>query len=66
MSDQPKTINVSREAYAAYRSAFRAIGPCHRLVDRWRHDLKWIVPEKFIEGWLAPERAKFVEKPGHA
>lgn len=59
-------LPVSRDAWEAFRSAFRSLGPRHRWVDRWRHDLRWIIPEQFVAAWLAPERAKFVEKPGHA
>lgn len=53
-------LRVTPEAWEAYREAFRSLGPCHRLVDRWRHDLKWDVPESFVAKWLAPERAKLV------
>lgn len=57
---------ISPVAWEAYRSAFRALGPCHRAVDRWRHDLKWSVPESVVAAWLAPERAKLAEGAGHA
>lgn len=49
---------ITPEAWEAYRSAFRSLGPCHRLVDRWRHDLKWNVPDYVVKDWLAHERAK--------
>jgi hypothetical protein len=60
------TMPISREAWEAYRSAFRALGPRHRMVDRWRYDLDWSVPEPVVADWLAPERAKLVERAGHA
>lgn len=59
-------MQITPEAWEAYRNAFRSLGPCHRLVDRWRYDLKWTVPEKLVANWLAPERSKLVEKAGHA
>lgn len=57
---------ITPEAWEAYRSAFRAMGPRHRLIDRWRYDLKWNVPESVIANWLAEERSHLVTKAGHA
>jgi hypothetical protein len=57
---------ISPEAWEAYRSAFRSLGPRHRNVDRWRHDLKWGVPESVVANYLAEERAKLVTKGGRA
>lgn len=57
---------IGPEAWEAYRSAFRSLGPRHFAVDRWRHDLKWNVPEEVVADWLAPERARLVTKAGHA
>lgn len=57
---------ISPEAWEAFRGAFRALGPRHRLVDRWRYDLKWNVPESAISNWLAEERSKLVTKAGHS
>lgn len=60
------TMQITPEAWEAYRSAFRALGPCHRNVDRWRYELGWKVDEHVIAGYLAMERAKLVGKAGHA
>lgn len=38
-----------------YRKAFRALGPRHRNVDRWRYDLGWSVPYSVVKAYLAPE-----------
>ncbi len=54
-------IKVTPEVWEAYRAAYRALGPCHRLVDRWRHDLKWNVPDHVVAAWLAHERAKLTD-----
>lgn len=59
-------LKITPETWQAYRSAFRALGPRHKAVDRWRHDLKWSVPESVVAGWLAPERANLVAEAGHA
>jgi len=57
---------ISPEAWEAYRSVFRSLGPRHRLVDRWRYDPKWNVPESAVGNWLAEERSKLVAKGGRA
>lgn len=57
-------VPVSPEAWALYRSTFRSIGPRHRLIDRWRHDLKWTIAESVAAPWLAEERAKLVLPKG--
>ncbi len=57
---------ITPEAWEAYRAAFRAMGPRHKLIDRWRYDLKWGVPESVVAGWLAEERSHLVTKAGHA
>ncbi len=57
---------ITPEAWEAYRSAFRAMGPRHKIIDRWRYDLQWHVPESVVAGWLAEERSKLVTKAGHA
>lgn len=59
-------LPISPEAWEAYRAAFRALGPRHRNVDYWRHKLKWHVPDAVVAKYLAPERARFVAKAGHA
>ncbi len=61
-----KPMQITPEAWEAYRSAFRSLGPRHKLVDRWRYDLKWNVPESAVANWLSTERSKLVEKAGHA
>jgi len=61
-----KTMQITPEAWAAYRGAFRAMGPRHKMIDRWRYDLGWNCPEDVIASYLADERAKLVEKAGHA
>jgi hypothetical protein len=52
---------ISPQAWGAYRSAFRSLGPKHRAVDRWRYDLKWNVPDHVVSDWLADERAKLAD-----
>ncbi len=59
-------VQITPEAWEAYRGAFRALGPCHRLVDRWRHDLRWSVPDHVVSAWLADERARISFKGGNA
>ena len=66
MVREGKVLSITPEAFAAYRSAFRSLGPRHVLVDRWRHDLRWSVPADVIYNYLALERAKLVERAGHA
>lgn len=53
-------VAVSPEAWETYRSAYRALGIRHRLVDRWRWTLGWRVPDHVVSDWLAEERAKLV------
>ena len=55
---KPKVMPISLDAWEAFRSVYRSLGPRHRNVDHWRHDLKWNVPEHVIANYLAPERAK--------
>jgi hypothetical protein len=52
---------ISPEAWEAYRSTFRSLGPRHRSVDRWRHTLKWTIAEPVVANYLAEERAKLAE-----
>lgn len=59
-------MQITPEAWEAYRSAFRALGPRHRIIDRWRYDLGWKVEEHVVANWLAEERAKLTETAGHA
>lgn len=59
-------MQITPEAWEAYRSAFRALGPRHRIIDRWRYDLGWKVEERVVANWLAEERAKLTETAGHA
>ncbi|CAB4164939.1 hypothetical protein UFOVP833_3 [uncultured Caudovirales phage] len=59
-------LQITPEAWQAYRSVFRSLGPRHRNVDRWRHDLKWKVEEHVIADYLAEERAALVTKAGNA
>ena len=61
-----KVWNITPEAWAAFRSAYRAMGPKHKLMDRWRYDLGWNCPEHVIANYLAEERANLVTKAGHA
>lgn len=65
MTDR-KPTPITREAFEAYRSAFRALGPRHRMVDRWRYDLGWNCAEPVVAGYLAEERSHLVERAGHA
>jgi hypothetical protein len=44
--------------YAAYRATFRELGPRHKALDRWKHELGWHVSLQFANSWLEPERKK--------
>lgn len=66
MVREGKVLSITPEAFEAYRSAFRALGPRHKLVDRWRYDLKWNVPQEVVANWLAEERARLIPNGGHA
>ncbi len=66
MTEIKPALPISADAWAAYRSTFRSLGPRHRNVDHWRHDLKWNVPEPVIANYLAEERAALVSKAGRA
>jgi hypothetical protein len=52
---EPDFIPVGRDTWAAYREAYCAIGPRHRIIDRWRYDLGWEVSADVAEAFLAPE-----------
>lgn len=51
--EPPQWIPVSAETIAAYREEFRKIGPRHRNVDRWEHDLGWKIDPKVADDYLA-------------
>ena len=55
-SDKPDFIIVSRAFNEAMREAECKLGPRHRLVDRWRHELGWNVEPSAVATWLEPER----------
>ncbi len=57
---------IGPEAWEAYRSVFRSLGPRHRIIDRLRYDLKWTIAEEVAGPWLAEERGKLVTKGGRA
>lgn len=62
--EERQVVQITPEAWEAYRSAFRALGPCHAMVDHWRHDLGWHIPESAVLEFLAEERARFVPNGG--
>ena len=49
---------VSAAFTDAYRKEFRAFGPRHRNVDRWRYELGWNVPNSVVNAYLAPEEPR--------
>lgn len=53
MSEAPTRIPISAETFAAFREEFRKIGPRHRNVDRWEHDLGWIIDPRVADDYLA-------------
>lgn len=52
----PKYFLVSGPQVNLLRELFRALGPAHRQVDRWRHDLGWKVDEDVVDGFLKGDR----------
>lgn len=58
--DAPDYITASPSTWAAYRDAFRCLGPRHRLLDRWCHDLGWEIPHEVAAPFLAPEMPRTV------
>tara|TARA_R110000822_G_C15212210_1_gene483449 strand:+ start:719 stop:940 length:222 start_codon:yes stop_codon:yes gene_type:complete len=51
--EAPTRIPISAETFAAFREEFRKIGPRHRNVDRWEHDLGWTIDPRVADDYLA-------------
>lgn len=51
--EPPAVIPISAETFAAFREEFRKIGPRHRNVDRWEHDLGWTIDPRVADDYLA-------------
>lgn len=49
------TFPVSRDFWDAYWQAFAELGPRHRNVARWIHDLGWLIDMSDVRSYLAPE-----------
>ena len=48
---QPRP-QIRAEVLEAYREEFRKIGPRHRNVDRWEHDLGWRIDPAVADAYL--------------
>ncbi len=52
-SEAPTRIPIGANALAIFREEFRKIGPRHRNVDRWEHDLGWTIDPRVADDYLA-------------
>ena len=51
----PARIFLDEQAFAAFREARADLGPCHRIIDRWRYDLGWTIDDAVALPFLRAE-----------